>query len=217
MARRALVLGTQHLSRGDLEELRDAGQMVEDASSGWRRSPTTSPSRAGDHRLGRRPRRFPGPARGQGSSCEAYDQVARHNADRPVDVNITPRRGLPWMTTAPRACLKHSGSPAQGSWRRRSQSCSARSGPHRPPGRSAPPGTPPARPRRTPRRPPHPARRTVRDVGYRRAARQVKGQTDLETRRGAAQWIDRPARRPGPRRPRRDTARCGRSRGRARR
>jgi len=29
VARRALVLGTQHLSRGDLEELRDAGQMVE--------------------------------------------------------------------------------------------------------------------------------------------------------------------------------------------
>src|SRR6478672_6517481 len=29
VARRALVLGTQHLSRGDLEELRDAGQTVE--------------------------------------------------------------------------------------------------------------------------------------------------------------------------------------------
>ena len=29
VARRALVPGTQHLSRGDLEELRSAGQMVE--------------------------------------------------------------------------------------------------------------------------------------------------------------------------------------------
>jgi Arc/MetJ-type ribon-helix-helix transcriptional regulator len=29
VARRALILGTQHLSRGDLEELRDAGQTVE--------------------------------------------------------------------------------------------------------------------------------------------------------------------------------------------
>ena len=29
VSRRALVLGTQHLSRGDLEDLRDAGQTVE--------------------------------------------------------------------------------------------------------------------------------------------------------------------------------------------
>ena len=146
VARRALVLGTQHLSRGDLEGLRDAGQMVELRVLGLATiAKDVEPrARAGDHRLGRRPRRFSGPARGQGSSCEAYDQVARHNgADRPVDVNITPRRGLPWMTTAPRACLKHSGSPAQGSWRRRSRSCSARSGPHRPPGRSAPARKPP--------------------------------------------------------------------------
>ena len=79
------------------------------------------------------------------------------------------------------------------------------------------PETPRLGPRPTPGRPPHPARGTAHHVGYRRAARQATGQTDLETRRGAAQWIDRPARRPAPRRPRRDAARRGRSRGRTRR
>src|SRR6476469_7965480 len=57
VARRALVLGTQHLSRRDLEELRDAGQTVElhvlglatiandvSPSSRWRPSPRSTSS-----------------------------------------------------------------------------------------------------------------------------------------------------------------------------
>ncbi|HEX8934221.1 MAG TPA: hypothetical protein VF788_08525 [Pseudonocardiaceae bacterium] len=35
IVRRTLILGTQHLSRRDLEELRDAGQMIELRVLGW--------------------------------------------------------------------------------------------------------------------------------------------------------------------------------------
>ena len=42
VARRGLVLGSEHYSRHDLEALRDSGRMVELRVSGWRASPTTS-------------------------------------------------------------------------------------------------------------------------------------------------------------------------------
>ena len=42
-ARRTLTLGSCHYTRRDLEEIRDAGQMIHIRGSGWRASPPMSP------------------------------------------------------------------------------------------------------------------------------------------------------------------------------
>ena len=123
VARRALTLGTQHLSRRELEETprrgadgRAARPRVGDDRR--RRQPRAG---AGDDRVGRGPRRLPGAAGGQGrarppTSSRTHAACSRHTA--PAD-RSTPRfhipEGLPWTTTEPPACPKHCGSSARDS------------------------------------------------------------------------------------------------------
>ncbi len=100
VARRTLTLGTQHLSRRDLEGLRDAGQTIElrvlglatvaddvTPSSRWRRSPR-SRSSAPSGRRGRS--RLPSPP------APPPELQSPYGADRPVDADVTPPKGLPW-------------------------------------------------------------------------------------------------------------------------
>ena len=66
--RRALTLGTQHLGRADLEELREAGRRIElrVLGSGDDRRGRRPGVGVGDDRLGRGAGRVPGVAGGQG-------------------------------------------------------------------------------------------------------------------------------------------------------
>jgi len=109
VARRALILGTQHLSRRDLEELRDAGQTVElhvlglatianDVSPELALATIASVEVLGAFRA---------PSAVKAALATRTPPEPSHGADRPVDVNITPPKELPWTTTAPPACPKH--------------------------------------------------------------------------------------------------------------
>ena len=94
VARRTLILGTQHLSRHDLEQLLNAGRRSSHTSSGWRRLSS-----------GGSPRRLPAvkAALATGTTTEPS-----HGAGPAVDVNITTHpEGLPWTATAPPVCRKH--------------------------------------------------------------------------------------------------------------
>ena len=112
--RRALTLGTQHLSRRDLEELRDAGPADRAArpGAGHDRRGRQPGAGVGDDRLGRGAGRLPGVAGGQGRarpphhleppplrpSSERARCTARHRpmpADAALYAHSCPGRGFP--------------------------------------------------------------------------------------------------------------------------
>ena len=107
--RRALTLGTQHLTRRDLEALqrRGAAHRAARPGAGHHRRRRQPRAGAGDDRVGRGPRRLPGAARGQGRArpphhlsrrtgtpsggpAAAHHRTTHGSADRP-----TPRSPVP--------------------------------------------------------------------------------------------------------------------------
>ena len=108
VARRALTLGTRHLSRRDLEELRDAGQTIDlhvlglatianDVSPDLALATISSVEVLGAFRAPKTVK----------AALATRTTLSVKGADRPVDDDITPE-GLPWTTiTAAPACPKH--------------------------------------------------------------------------------------------------------------
>ena len=97
VARRTLTLGTQHLSRRDLEELATPGRQIELRVLGLATiADDVSPELgAGDDRLGRGPRRLPGAAGGQGRARRPHHRPEPSRRRRPTGPTSTthPRKG----------------------------------------------------------------------------------------------------------------------------
>ncbi len=108
VSRRELKLGTRHLSRRDLESLREAGQTVDlhvlglatiaqDVSPDLALATISSVEVLGAFRA---------PRDVKAALATRTTRAVLHGDDRPADVTIYTPEGLPWTNTAPAACQK---------------------------------------------------------------------------------------------------------------